>query len=87
MHERDRVRETWASVLSTCCKEPADSGKSKRCRPDLTQDHPLHASESPSRNTIPGFLSQAKSPCQCLQDIIGFDYALSNRWEAVLFRL
>lgn len=36
VHERARMRKTWATVLSTCCKEPAYSGKSERCRSDLT---------------------------------------------------
>lgn len=87
MHEKARVREARASVLSMCCKEAAYSVKSKKCMSDLGHDHPFHASKSPSRHTILGFLSQAKSLCQFLQDIVGFDYALSNRWEAVLFRL
>ena len=82
--EGQNEKDRWADGLGMCHKEPAYSGKSERCRSALTQHHPFDASESPSGDTVLGFLPQAESS-QFLHNIMDYDYALSNGWEAVPF--
>lgn len=39
----------------------------------------------PPETRVLGFLPQAESPVSFCKNIMGYDYALSNGWEAVLF--